>query len=211
MELYDIEIMGFLLVLFAFIFLFVMATSVAAYAFLFLFLITTFLGNYVLQSVGLYRIAERRFCHSIFAWFPFARSWLLGKLADQYEEAAHHKKTYYGELLLWSSIAAAVISLIILATTFGAGLLSSRGNKTDWIIVPVSAVFVAYLLLMIAHTVFFYLALYRLYKSCEQQKAVTYIVLSIFVRITMPVFVVLCGKKDSPVMQDYLYRQSGRT
>lgn len=72
------------------------------------------------------------------------------------------------------------------------------------------AVLLIYVLLTVAYTVFFYLALYRLYKSCDEQNAVTYLVLSIFIRITMPIFVFLCGKKDSLIMQDYLYMRSGR-
>ena len=184
---------------------------VALYVFLWLLALAVSVATYVLHSIGLYKIAERRYDHSIFAWIPFARSWLLGRLADQYEEAAHNKKTRYGALLLGFSIAAAAVYLIIFVVMFAGifiTLLLDRGEDgLAWMFGLVVVALVVYLLLTIAYMVFFYLALYRLYKSSDEQNAVTYIVLSIFVRITMPVFIFLCGKKDSPVIQDYLWRR----
>lgn len=196
MELFALGLTGVYVVVYVFLCLLTLAASVA---------------TYVLHSIGLYKIAERRYDHSIFAWIPFARSWLLGKLADQYEEAVHNKKTRYGTLLLGFSIATASVYLIIFVVMFAGifiTLLLDKGeNGLTWMLGLLVVVLFIYLFLTIAYMVFFYLALYRLYKSSDEQNAVTYIVLSIFVRITMPVFIFLCGKKDSPAMQDYLWRR----
>lgn len=170
------------------------------------------IATYVFESLGLYRIAERRVGNGILAWVPFARKWLLGKVADQYEEASHNKKTKYKTVLLWLSIAPAAIYAVMMVVYLIA--MVSVGIESGYIddeaslaiMIPILILLLLYFISYVAYGVFYFLALYRLYKSCDEKNTVVYLVLSILVGITRPIFIFVCGKKDSPLMQDYLNR-----
>ena len=48
----------------------------------------------------------------------------------------------------------------------------------------------------VTHTVFYYMALYDLYRSCDQDNATVFLVLSILFPITIPIFMMICRKQD---------------
>ncbi len=48
----------------------------------------------------------------------------------------------------------------------------------------------------VTHTVFYYMALYDLYRSCNPDNATVFLVLSILFPITMPIFMMICRKQD---------------
>ncbi|MCL2670593.1 MAG: hypothetical protein FWF10_00975 [Clostridiales bacterium] len=52
--------------------------------------------------------------------------------------------------------------------------------------------------LVIVFTVFYYISLYKLYKSCDAKNAALYIVLSIFIPICVPIFLLMLRGKDDP-------------
>ena len=53
----------------------------------------------------------------------------------------------------------------------------------------------------IISTVVQYMALYDIYRSCEPGNATLYLVLSIFVSLSQPVFLFLCRNKDDGLPQ----------
>lgn len=192
----------------------IMATVIIVYLFVIFLSCAVGIATYVFESLGLYRIAERRVGNGVLAWVPFARKWLLGKVADQYEEASHNKKTNYKTVLLWLSIAPAAIYIImmvfylIMMVSVGMGVGNHHYNHAApfTFIIPIIILLLLYLASYIAYGVFYFMALYRLYKSCDEKNTVVYLILSILVGITRPIFIFVCGKKDSPLMQDYLNR-----
>lgn len=48
----------------------------------------------------------------------------------------------------------------------------------------------------VTHVVFYYMALYDLYRSCNPDNATVFLVLSILFPITMPIFMMICRKQD---------------
>ena len=48
----------------------------------------------------------------------------------------------------------------------------------------------------VTHTVFYYMALYDLYRSCNPDNATVFLVLSILFPITIPIFMMICRKQD---------------
>ena len=187
----------------------VTAIVIIIYLFVIFLSLAIEVGTYVFESLGLYRIAERRIGNEVLAWVPFARKWLLGKIADQYEEASHNKKTHYQTILLWLSIAPVAIYALIIVVYISM-FISLGGNHNFQMADGTAAAFVIsvmvvlFLAATLAQTVVYFLALYRLYKSCDEKNTVVYLVLSILIGITRPIFIFICGKKDSPLMQDYL-------
>lgn len=69
---------------------------------------------YVLQALGLSKLAKRRGIHHPWlAWIPGGRDWLLGCLSDQYQYVSSGKVRYNRRWLLGISIPTEIINALI--------------------------------------------------------------------------------------------------
>lgn len=124
---------------------------------------------YVFESLGLYAIAKRRGVASPgLAWVPVANYWIMGCIADQYDEYTTAKSMNLKNILLWLSIGSVL-----------AGLIPFIG----WLV-------------GVALLVFMYMALYRIYKSCSPDNAVLLLVLSIIFSVITPFVLFALRNKD---------------
>ncbi len=122
---------------------------------------------YVLESIGLYHIAQCRGIDNAFlAWIPIGRMYLLGNVADQIE-MHEGKNTKYSLILL-----------ICGCVTFFSGVLTGL-FELPWLLVWG---------LSIATTVFTYISYYQIFKVHAPQKATVFLVLSILLGLG-PIFV----------------------
>lgn len=170
------------------------------------------LAAYILQSLSLYTIAKRRCIKKPWlAWLPVGYSWILGSIADQYRYVKMGQVKNKRKALLVLEIVAAILGIVcsVLIGKFLVQVIEyARYANTMFTVDPtleievVGTFFamtgVALLLsgIKIASTVVSYVALYDLYRSCEPKNAVLYLVLSIIIGITRPVFMIVCCKKD---------------
>lgn len=179
------------------------------------------LAVYIVTSLALYTLANRRGIKNPWlAWIPLGNMWILGAIADDYQLKAKGQKKARRKVLLGTSIATSVIAVIaavlsvVMVALIMAGVLSGMDVESpelpDEMILTISMVAIATLLfslpllvLGIIQAVFSYIALYDLYRSCDPGNAVLYLVLSIFINITQPVFLMLCRTKDKgmPIYQ----------
>ena len=153
---------------------------------------------YVLNAVGVYRIAKRRGIHHPWlAWVPIGGSWVLGSIADQYQYVVNQKKTSRRKILLILSVVALVVCIPLMG---GAVLLLINGDAEGAsFALGIALMVVAYLALMglaIAITVFSYIAYYDLFRSSKPGKEVMFLVLGIIFNVTLPFFVFSCGNSD---------------
>lgn len=160
---------------------------------------------YVLQSLGLYTVANRRGIHHPWmAWLPVVNLWILGSVADQYQYVAKGKVTNRRKVMLGLNIAMYVMLLLILIFAFILGFSAATAGfggslvPADMILpaVVVLVLYLALLVVAIVLTVFQYIASYDLYVSCDPNNAVAFLVLSIFFNFLTPYFVFACRKKD---------------
>jgi len=171
-----------------------------------LFLIIYFLAlafsvvSYVLNAVGMYRIAKRRGIHHAWlAWIPVGSSWLLGSISDHYQYVTKQKETRRRKILL-------ILSIICMAmgAVFGTGvgvLAASEiiASASAAFVLPVAMIAIGYISVMglsIAITVFCYIAYYDLFRSCKPESAVLFLVLSILFNVTLPFFVFFISNSD---------------
>ncbi len=144
---------------------------------------------YVLQSIGLHTIANRRgIRHGWLAWLPFGNMWILGSVSDQYQYVVkgrikNRRKTF----LALNIIAAAVVIVMLIAISFSA--ITQQFT-------PALLVALALPVLVVVLTVLGFLAYYDLFRSCDPGNAVLYLVLSIFIPAALPFFVFAGRKKD---------------
>lgn len=148
---------------------------------------------YVLHSLSLYTIANRRgIRHGWLAWIPVCNLWILGSIADQYQYVAKGKVKNRRKLLLGLSIGLAIgYFLWLFATLFN---LAAGNEGTALLLLILGGLAIAAVAIWLV--VCQYLAYYDLYKSCEPGNAALYLVLSILFNITMPFFLFACRKKD---------------
>lgn len=175
------------------------------------------LAVYVFTALALYIIADRRGIKNPWlAWIPYANVWLMGCISDQYRSVARGQTKYRRRWLLFTEIANVVIGVLVIVLlfvmlfnvlSFGFGNLENLENMTDamgqellsTIMGPaVGMVLLALVLIPIAivHAVFTYIALYDIYYSCEPGNATLYLVLTILIPYTQPIFLFLCRNKD---------------
>lgn len=172
---------------------------------------------YVFTALALYTIAKRRgIDHPWLAWIPFANTWLLGCISDQYRAVARGETTYRRRWLLFTEIACSVIAVLVVVLcfvmlmnmfSFSMGNLENLDHMSEAmeaellsaIMGPaVGMVLLALVVIPVAivNAVFSFIALHDIYKSCDPGNATLYLVLSIFISYVQPVFLFICRNKD---------------
>jgi hypothetical protein len=168
---------------------------------LYLVLIAYAILSYVLSSLGFYTMAKRRGIRNYgLAWVPIANYWIIGSLADQYDLAVKGKETgYRRKLLIWGIVYVCLTFLFcIVCGILGTFTVLSDGSFNY--VVSGGIFFFLFLLLMLAIAittcVFYYIALYKVFNSCNPNTSTTFLVLSIVLSVTFPFFVFADRNKD---------------
>ena len=164
------------------------------------------IAQYVLYSLGAYTIAKRRgIKHPWLAWVPVGSSWLLGCISDQYQYVVKGKTKNKRKALLVLSVLSGILTVVGVGVYIGtlAGSMFSGPEIAEPDLMVLLPGLLGYLGIMlvawgifIAVMVIDYIALYDLYTSCEPKNNVLYLILSIFLSVSMPLLVFLCRKKD---------------
>lgn len=168
------------------------------------------IAMYILQSLGIYTIAQRRgIKHPWMAWLPVANLWILGSISDQYQYVTQGKIRSRRKVMLGLSIAALVLGLIFFCMYVGlfvnmflqipdleymshTQILSAMLRPLLWVL----GVYIAMFVVAVVLTVFQYICLHNLYASCDPKNKTLYTVLSILLNVTLPFFVFICRKQD---------------
>ena len=187
-------------------------SSVAGFAILFyllyfLVMIGIAVAVYVIKALSLSTIASRRgIRHPWLAWLPIGEAWILGCISDQYRYVALGQVKNKRKIMLVLSILmyAALIGILALFVDLMVQAIGlTEEMMQDYILNQMLGsalgMLLIYLVLLgvaVAMTVVQYMALYDLYASCEPGNKVLYLVLNIFISITLPIFLLVCRKKD---------------
>lgn len=179
------------------------------YLIYFLVLMAISVGTYILQSLGMYTIAKRREIKNPWlAWIPVGSAWILGCISDQYQYVVKGQVKNKRKAMLVLMIVVMVL-LVVFYAMFGVLMVQAItyddtmfavDHTAEMNILGSALGMLGVALIMfgfaIALAVIQYMALYDLYHSCEPKNGTLYLVLSIFVNITLPIFVFLCRNKD---------------
>lgn len=178
--------------------------------------------SYILQSLGLQAIANRRgIQNGWLAWLPIGNLWVIGSISDQYRYVAKGKVTNRRKLLLGMTIAMIaiyIIWVILLVATVAISFASYGASMGT----PVLMLFFLLLFVIIAVviSVLQYMCMYDLYCSCVPENGTLYLVLSILVSWLTPFLVFACRNKDQgmpprrqpiPQPETYTYQQDFTT
>ena len=155
---------------------------------------------YVVQSLGYHAIAKRRgIRNGWLAWLPIGNLWIAGSISDQYQYVTKGKVKNRRKILLGLSIALLAVYVgLVVVLVVGMLVSGSAGFGAGTIVTVLLALLagLALIAIAIAMLVIQYICLYDLYKSCDPENAVLFLVLSIFFSLVMPFFIFACRKKD---------------
>lgn len=155
---------------------------------------------YIFQSLALYTVAKRRMIKNPWlAWLPVGAEWILGSISDQYQYVAKGKIRNRRKILLGLTIASAALSALYeIMNTFQVFRVLGEGLSVGWGIMAVLMLLIGLGMIGVGVTmaVFYYIALYDLYRSCDPSNSLLYLLLSIFLGVTMPFIMFACRKLD---------------
>jgi len=148
---------------------------------------------YILRSRALQRLsANRHLRGGVWAWFPVGIWWVLGNLADDYAQKARGKRQHKRTSMLWLSISRLVLGCAFAVCAFGifffaAPLVLSVAAQ---ILVPVLGV------LWLVRLIIGIFALRNIYTSCDPDRAVADLIVSIVLPVTIPFILFACRDRD---------------
>ena len=152
---------------------------------------------YVLSAIALSRIAKnRRIENPWMAWVPVANSWLLGSIADHYDRVKNREDRGFRKILMGWTIAQAVFSSVISVVQIF--------TQSNVVLIMAAIIQMA---IIIIHSVFMYMAYYRIYQSCAPRHSVWMLVLSILSSIAN-VVILLCICNQTEGIEEYLAAES---
>lgn len=168
------------------------------------------IAAYVLMAVGMYTIAKRRgIRHAWLAWIPFGSTWLLGCISDQYRYVVKGQTKAKRRSMLGLEIATSAVGVVAVVILFVAlikmfsmmGSDVSMGAGYDTVVLLPMLISLLLCLVMlglsIALVVQRYMAMFDLFRSCNPDTALVFLLLSIFLgNILGSVFVFVGRNKD---------------
>ena len=175
----------------------------------FVMMIAISVGAYILQSLGMYAIAKRREIEKPWlAWLPIGSDWILGSISDQYRYVTKGQIKNKRKAMLTMNILLTVplimffvgiVLFVVQIAAYSGNMYMAAHAYEPQMFVALSVAVVAWFLMMglaIALTVIRFVALFDLYRSCEPDNGTLFLVLSILIPITQPIFLFLYRNRD---------------
>lgn len=190
----------------------VMLGVVLVFALIWLVAMVGSILNYVLTSLAMYTIADRRrISGAIWAWFPIGSSWLLGAIVD-YHESLHGVKRRWRTLLLVLSVIPIIGYVLTVVFMVGMGFLSADFVESSVRVEFIGAVLLLYLLMIVVYflptmalSICTYVCHYKLFEALAPLKAVKYFVISLLVPFGLPFCLMKCRNSLLGVPQPPAY------
>ena len=155
---------------------------------------------YILTGKSLSAIARRRGIEKPWlAWVPVGCDWLLGCISDQYRYVTFGEESNRRGKLLKTNIVLLVIAAVVLIFSGVMCVMAALGGSDDGIlVVALFMIVLAYGMIPVAvvYSINYYKSMFDLFRSCDPDKSLIYLLVSIFASFPMPFFVYSCRNKD---------------
>ena len=185
----------------------VLQVMLSVFSVFFFFILAIVAVFYVFNSLALYTIAKRRGISAPYtAWIPFASTFLLGKIAEQYETAQKGKSKPYRKILLGLEIPTQCSSIILLIFMFASLIptLTMQSYIDNYELYNYAMSSLSFLMIImmlfyavgITYMVFYFIALYKIYHSQSPSTSTLLIVLSILFSFITPFVLFANRNKD---------------
>ena len=158
------------------------------------------IADYVLSSIGLYKLAERRGISNAFlAWVPVANCWTYGAIAEEYDSRNKIRRNWKTAFLIPTLLMVVLTILVIIAAVVFAFLTTMV--TADALIAPIVLLYVFYFILVFsacAYVAIYYIVIFKIFESTVPEKALKYTILSILVPLGRGICLFRCADKGYP-------------
>ena len=152
---------------------------------------------YIFRSIALYTMAKNRGIRNPWlAWLPVGGEWIAGSLSDQYRYVVHGQTTSRRIILLVLNLAPLAVSWLMNQIPAMAYMTVQGEPDFKAIGSILSAMELVISGLNVAAFVFWQIALYDIYTSCDPKNNVLFLVLGIIFGITVPFFLFFNRNKE---------------
>lgn len=167
------------------------------------------LVSYILHSLGLYTIANRRgIRHPWMAWVPICSDYLLGCVSDHFYHVTENRNKKLRVGILVTAILYVVCLVLFFISYFSfvvevfASVMSGSYLSDEMVMEMIGPMLgmvglsLLFSVVAIVMAVMRYVALYGLYASCWPNCKVGFLLLSIFINASTAILVFICRNKD---------------
>ena len=163
------------------------------------------IASYIMTSLGLYRVAKRRGIQDPWmAWIPFASDWLLGSIADEYDNHNGIKRKW--RVLLLSLSIISVVGFVIFYVAFIVVMMimatSQDFSRMLGMFLGVYGGVLVFAMIATAQGFCKAVCIYKVFESTVPKRAVTYFVLYLLVPLAGPICLLACSKKGYPFPEE---------
>ena len=155
------------------------------------------LAFWIIRSLSLMKLAKRRGIQNAWlAWIPIGNYWVLGSVADQYQHLVHGKVTSRRKIMLILAAVGTVVGTGYSILSVVQTVLMETGEDIAALTLISVPVYLLTMGVSITSMVFYHICNYDLYRSCNPNNAVTFLVLGIIFSVCEPFFYLSCRNKD---------------
>lgn len=157
--------------------------------------------SYVLNSLAYYKIAKRRGIENPWlSWIPVANSWIIGRVANEYDKRNGHDRPWHKVLLTLCAIGVLgfalfygmfFINVFNMAMNFDYGYYDVNMNSF-WVSYVGIIIFA---LVISVYSMISIICIYKTFESTVPEKALKYFVLYFLVPLAGPICLVKCMDK----------------
>lgn len=165
----------------------------------YLLLIGFGIASYIMNAVAYQKIASRRLISNPWlAWIPVASSWVLGSIADEYDEKNGLKRKWRVVLLTLSIISIGGILISYVGFIVAGVALSIQPDLSTDMTGIVGSFVGAYVIILVAamaataNNVCNMICLYKIFESTVPEKSVKYLLLSLLVPLGKSICLLRC-------------------
>lgn len=156
--------------------------------------------SYILTGKSLSAIARRRGIEKPWlAWVPVGCDWLLGCISDQYRYVVHgQERNARGKLLKQNIVMLSMVAVVCVLTGVMVAMSAMGASDEGVLVLALLMLLLAYGMLAVAvvYSINYYKAYFDLFRSCDPDKSLVYLLVSIFVSFPLPFFLYSCRNKD---------------
>lgn len=168
----------------------------------YLFLMVVGIASYIMNAVALQKIASKRLIQNAWlAWIPIASTWIIGSIADEYDEKNGIKRKWRVVLLVLSLISMIGIFAGYIVMIISAIMMTMQDSMSQEFSSTVGLFIGAYVFIIIAAIVATALSmctmicLYKIFESTVPEKSVKYMLVSLLVPLGQSICLMLCRNK----------------
>ena len=168
----------------------------------YLFLILVGIASYIMNAVALQKIASKRLIQNAWlAWIPIASSWLIGSIADEYDEKNGIKRKWRVVLLVLSLISVIGIFAGYIGMVVSVVMMTMQETMSPELPNMIGLFIGAYVFILVAAIVATALSicnmicLYKIFESTVPEKSVKYLLISLLVPLGQSICLLICRNK----------------